>query len=51
MIKMIQSGILSTVFEIIGITFPVVLGLIVYVGIELKNNSLDPPSAACRETS
>jgi hypothetical protein len=41
----IKSGIFGIVFEILGVALPVILALIAYIGLWLKNVALTPPAA------
>jgi uncharacterized membrane protein YciS (DUF1049 family) len=41
----IISGILGTVFATTGVALPVIVALIAYIGIRLKNVALTPPAA------
>ena len=43
--QIIQSGMLSTVFATTGVAPPVILALIAYIGVSLKNVPLNPPLA------
>jgi len=45
------SGLLSTVFATTGVALPVILALITYISIRLKNAALTPPTATGREES
>lgn len=49
--EIITSGLLSTVFATTGVALPVILALIAYIGIRLKNAALTPPTAMGPETS
>lgn len=39
------SGFLGTVFATTGVALPVIIALIAYIGIRLKNVALTPPAA------
>lgn len=41
----IKSGFLGVVFATAGVAPPVIVALIAYIGIALKNESLNPPPA------
>ena len=41
----VKSGLLSVVVANTGVALPVILALIAYIGITLKNASLNPPPA------
>ncbi|GAA0288657.1 hypothetical protein [Halobacterium noricense] len=43
--EIITSGILGTVFATTGVALPVIVALIAYIGIRLKNVALIPPAA------
>jgi uncharacterized membrane protein YciS (DUF1049 family) len=47
----IISGILGTVFAKTGVALPVILALIAYIGLRLKNVALTPPVATQIEAS